>query len=220
MGASVEPITRDDADPADLALQVVVQLRRLGRATPRIGPHPREDRLLAGRPLGSQVGEMERRARAGQGHVLPGQEPRGCHRVEGRRREQGAAGEQGGHEPADAADVGEGEDQGRDVLGGDLEAFGHGQSRGHDREVGVRGAFRVGRRPRRVEEPPHRRIGGPGRYRRGGRKERGVAVGQLPVDDQHLEPRSVGRQFVCHGLEVEVAVDGRHDEQGGTGSVG
>ena len=169
-GCLREPVAGDDADPADLGRQVVVELRRLGRATPRIGPHPREDRLRAGCSLGGQVGEMERCARAGQGHALLGQEVRRPHRVERRRREQGATGEEGGHEPADAADVGEREDESRNVVGGDLEAFGHGQSRGHDREVGVRGTLRVGRRPRRVEEPPDGRVGGPGRHRLGDRK--------------------------------------------------
>ena len=59
-------------------------------------------------------------------------------RVERLGGQQRAPGEQGGDQPADAADVGEGEDQGGHVVGADVEALGHGQGRGHHREVGVR----------------------------------------------------------------------------------
>ena len=38
-----EPVAGDDAHPADLALQVVVELGRLGRPTARVGADVRED---------------------------------------------------------------------------------------------------------------------------------------------------------------------------------
>ena len=212
-GGLGQAVARHDADSADLVLEVVVELRRLRCPTPRIRPHGRKDRLSACGPLGGQVGQVERGARTSQGDAVGGQELGGPRRMEGLGGEQGAPGEQRRDQPADAADVCEGEHQGGHIIGPHVEALGHGQRRSRHREVGVGRALRVGGRARGVEEPPYGGIVRRGRGRHECGQHRRVAVGECSVDDEHRQAGPLGCELMGHGLEVEAPVDRGHDEQ-------
>ena len=133
-----EPVARDDADAADLGLEVVVELRGLGRPAARERPHVGEQRRRRVLALGGEVGEVERRARAGEGRVLALHERDRRRGIEGLDHQVPHADDEPRQQPHDAADVGEREHEGADVVGPQIEGRVHTDGRCHHRAVGVR----------------------------------------------------------------------------------
>ena len=205
------------APPADLVAHLVVDLGRLGRPAAGHEPERREDRLLRGLALLTEVGHVERGAPAHHGGAVPAEEREhvGCR--EGLDEDGREAHGQHGDEIVRPGDVCEGKGDGADVVGPHVQGAGEAPAAGDQRLVGVLHALGVGRRAGRVVDPADRRV--LGRRPLGRRRQRGgIAFGQAVVGGEDGRTRrGAGQRSVGDGGEVGAPPGGGDDEELGPG---
>ena len=180
-----------------------------GHHRPEVG----EQRLVGVAALTLKEHQGQRGSAGGQGQPVPGQEIGGGLQVELLDGDRRAAGQELGGEHADAADVGEGEDDAEAGGLGQLESHGEGPTAAQDRAIGVEGSLGVGRRPRRVEDPPDGIVAG-GRGRERGRVGAGKVVEPVGDDDVEIALQSIGH-VSGERLVVEASPVRRNDERPG-----
>ena len=150
-----KPVPAGDTDSADLVADLGVERGGLGRSATAAGPQLRKDRHVGRLALHGEVCEPERRACCTDGDAVLAEL---LHRGVGLERLGPDRPEPGNHrsdERLNTPDVRHRKDHREAVVGRHLERVVHAPRRGRHGVVAVLGALRIGRRPRRVEHPPH-----------------------------------------------------------------